>query len=118
MYVYIANSGGCLMTKIFSHLSPQYEAKRNLMRGGKYNGAYYYSQEIVENIIPNVKTNRNWITINVPGYGFDNSIVFIHSNIDPIGPYMWLRNYKNLVTLDVNTDLRAILFSFLFIFFE
>lgn len=85
------------MTKIFSHLSPQYEAKRNLMRGGKYNGAYYYSQEIVENIIPNVKTNRNWITINVPGYGFDNSIVFIHSNIDPIGPYMWLQNYNNLV---------------------
>ena len=85
------------MAKIFSHLSPEYEAKRNLMAGGKYNGAYYYSKEIVENIIPNVRTDRNWVTINVPGYGFDNAIVFIHSNIDPIGPYMWLRNYKNLV---------------------
>lgn len=85
------------MSQIFSHLDPQYIAKRNLMAGGKYNGAYYYSKEIVENIIPNVKTKRNWVTINIPGYGFDNSIVFIHSGIDPIGPYMWLKNYSNLV---------------------
>jgi hypothetical protein len=85
------------MSQIFSNLDPQYIAKRNLMGSGKYNGAYYYSQEIVANIIPNVKTNRNWVTINIPGCGFDNSIVFIHSGIDPIGPYMWLRNYANLV---------------------
>lgn len=85
------------MSKIFSHLSPQYEAKRNLLASGKYNGAYYYSKEIVANIIPNVETDRNWVTVAVPGYAFDNSIVFIHHNVNPDKVYNWLRNYKNLV---------------------
>lgn len=48
--------------RIFSHLSPEYESIRKNMSMGKYNGAYYYSQEIVNNIIPNVKTNRPWGT--------------------------------------------------------
>lgn len=85
------------MSKIFSHQSPQYEAKRNLLATGKYNGAYYYSKEIVENIIPNVETDRNWVTIAIAGYAFDNSIVFIHHNVDPVRTYGWLKSYKNLV---------------------
>ncbi len=62
----------------------------------KYNGALYYSQEICENIIPNVKTDRNWITVNIKGYGADHAIVFVHSNLTP-KVYDWLKRYKDLV---------------------
>jgi hypothetical protein len=62
----------------------------------RYNGAWYYSQEIVRNIIPNVKTRRNWVTVNIPGRCLDNSIVFIHNNLHP-ELYNWLRHYNNLI---------------------
>lgn len=45
---------------IIDHNNPLYVKKRNsLINGNKYNGAYYYSREIVKNIIPLVKTDRN-----------------------------------------------------------
>lgn len=59
-------------------------------------GAYWYSYEIVKNIIPRVATDRNWMTINVPYVGADHSIVFIHNNIH-FGQYEWLKEYKDLV---------------------
>ena len=62
----------------------------------RYNGAWYYSQEIVRNIIPNVRTRRNWVTINIPGRCYDNSIVFIHNNLHP-EIYNWLKHYNNLI---------------------
>lgn len=65
---------------------------------GHFNGAYYYSQEIVKNIIPNVKTDRSWDTL---GMRFlrtnDHSIVFIHHNLNHEKVYRWLRQYKDLV---------------------
>lgn len=63
----------------------------------KYNGAFFYSKEIVKNIIPNVKTNRNWITVNIPGTGCDHAIVFIHNNLNPQDRYAWLAKYKDLI---------------------
>ena len=80
---------------IISHGHPSY-IKNWLSCGGKHNGAFYYSQEIVRNIIPNVKTRRNWITINIPGVGCDDAVVFIHNNLHP-EHYDWLKDYKNLV---------------------
>lgn len=83
------------MTKIFDHTTEAYKAK---LAGcaGKYNGALYYSREIVENIIPLVETDRNWITVNVKGYGCDHSIMFVHNNLSPEN-YDWLRQYKDIV---------------------
>lgn len=81
--------------KIFSHESHEYRA-RAAAKGGKNNGAYWYSREIVENIIPRVQTDRNWVTINVPGRCFDHSVVFVHNNLDP-SRYDWLKRYKDLV---------------------
>lgn len=85
---------------IVDHTYPLYAKKRNNMprKGDKYNGAYYYSKEIVKNIIPLVKTDRNWITVNIPSLegDFDHSIVFIHNNKNP-NYYQWLRKYKDLI---------------------
>lgn len=81
--------------KIFSHDSYEYRA-RAAAKGGKNNGAYWYSKEIVDNIIPRVQTDRNWVTINVPGRCFDHSVVFVHNNLNP-SLYEWLKRYKDLV---------------------
>ena len=83
---------------IIDYQHPAYQMKWRAMYGsvGKYNGAYYYSKEIREFIIPNIKTDRNWITINLPGFGADHSIVFIHNNLNPYR-YDWLRDYHDLI---------------------
>ena len=81
--------------------TPEYIKLRNALHGkGIYNGAYYYSQEIVKNIIPNVKTKRNWDTIGMRDAGsFDDAIVFLHHNVSHKRVYGdWLgKNYKNQI---------------------
>lgn len=63
----------------------------------KYNGAYYYSQEICNNIIPYIKTDRNWYTVTGKLNEMRNhSIVFIHQNSNP-EKYEWLRHRKDLI---------------------
>lgn len=84
------------MAIVIDHRYKDYRRMRNLSFGGKYNGAYYYSREIGRNIIPNVKTDRNWITVNVQGVGCDHAIVFVHNNMHPEN-YEWLRQYKDLI---------------------
>ena len=84
---------------IIDHTHPLYVKKRNSMsEDGKHNGAYYYSKEIVKNIIPNVKTDRNWITIRLPEMTVhpDHSIIFIHNNRNP-NYYSYLKNYKDCI---------------------
>ena len=52
---------------IVDYKHPKYRRIWTQAGDQKYNGAYYYSKEIVSNIIPLVNTDRNWLTINVPG---------------------------------------------------
>lgn len=78
---------------IFSHKNEAYASRHE---GEQYNGAYYYSREIVNRIIPYVQTDRNWVTINVEGQGFNHAIVFIHNNKNPM-MYEWLRKYNDLI---------------------
>lgn len=78
----------------FSHLSPEYKA----LNLPKTNGAYWYSKELIENILPKIKTERPFVTINLRPFCLDNAIVFIHNNIDQSG-YEWLKGYKNLICL-------------------
>lgn len=81
---------------IIDHDHPEYRKKWLDCGLERYNGAFYYSKEIVKSIIPNVETDRNWITVNIPPYGCDHAIVFIHNNLRPEN-YEWLRHYKDLV---------------------
>lgn len=89
------------MPRIIDTTDPNYIAYcKNYHQNGKgaYNGAYYYSQEIVKNIIPNVNTWRPWDTLGMKHLrSFDHAIVFIHHNLDHDKVYGWLRRYKDLV---------------------
>lgn len=80
------------MGKIVSHLSPEYKA----LKIPHTNGAYFYSVDLVNNIIPKIKTDRNWILINAEHQCFDHSIVFIHNNAHP-ERYTWLLGHKDLI---------------------
>lgn len=82
---------------IIDHTHPKYVKKRLTIPNGKYNGAYYYSKDIVKYIIPNVKTDRNWVTIRLPEVPVpEHSIVFIHNNRNP-NYYSYLKDVKDLV---------------------
>lgn len=84
------------MSNIVDHTDSAYKIKWKNSGAQRYNGAYYYSIEIVNNIIPYIKTDRNWVTINIPGKCYDHSIVFIHNNKNP-ERYAWLRKFKDLI---------------------
>ena len=81
------------------HTHPIYIQLRNRIGKSKWNGAYYYSIEICNRIIPNIKTDRPWITINTNGYvrGFDRAIVFAHNHKGCPSHYEWLKGYKDLI---------------------
>ena len=82
---------------IIDHTHPEYIELRKATGKGKYNGCYYYSREIVKNIIPNVKTWRGWNTVGKDVKGMqDHMIVFLHDNSTP-WHYEWLHKYKDLV---------------------
>ena len=81
---------------IVNHQHPIYRQILSMQYKNKFNGAYYYSKEICDRIIPNVETDYNWITVNVRGVGCDHAIVFIHNNMHPEN-YEWLKKYKDLI---------------------
>lgn len=77
---------------IFSHLNQEWIDTHV----GVGNGAYNYSKELLENIVPNIKTKRSWCLINVNNQCEDGSIVFIHNNKNP-ERYEWLNQYNDLI---------------------
>lgn len=84
------------MSMIISHNHPRYQRIIESNPRRRNNGAYHYSREILRNIIPNVKTDRNWVTINIPDKAADHAIVFIHNNKHPEN-YDWLEEYEDLI---------------------
>lgn len=82
--------------QIIDHDHPIYRKRWGGLGTDRFNGAYYYSREIVENIIPRVRTDRNWITMNIRGVGIDHSIMFVHNNKRPRS-YDWLKRYDDLI---------------------
>lgn len=88
---------------ILDHNHPEYVARRKSIGNAKYNGAYYYTKEIVKNIIPLVQTNRDWNAIgsNVEGM-HSGMIVFLHDNSTPWN-YAWLKKYDDLILVCSST---------------
>lgn len=83
----------------------QFKGIHKGMAFGKHNGAYYYSKEIEQNIIPNVATDRPWDTLGMRGVGSqDRAIVFLHHNLDPDKTYDWLKRYRDLVLVVSNKE--------------
>lgn len=85
--------------KIISTTSTSYVFYRRKMfptGRGAYNGAYFYSKEIVKNIIPNVRTSRSWDTLGMKACGStEHAIVFIHHCVNWDRVYGWLDKYKD-----------------------
>lgn len=81
---------------IINHDTKEYREKWEHLHNNKWNGAFYYSKEICKFLIPNIETDRNWITVNVKGVGCDHAIVFIHNNLHPEN-YDWLSKYDDLI---------------------
>lgn len=81
---------------IINHDTTEYRKKWERAFFNQWNGAFFYSKEICKYIIPSIKTDRNWITVNVKGVGCDHAIVFVHNNLHP-EHYDWLSKYDDLI---------------------
>lgn len=95
------------MARIIDHNSWQYRKRwEDLARSNRFNGAFFYSKEIIKNIIPLVNTDRSWVTVNTYGDCENHSIVFIHNNIHPEN-YAWLKDFEDCVLVcGVKTTVR------------
>lgn len=78
---------------IFNHEAPEFQTPTY----NRNNGAYWYSTEICKHIIPNVKTDRNWVTIGCYGKCFNHSVVFAHSNLYPYVYDSYLPAFDDLI---------------------
>lgn len=87
------------MPHIIDTTDPNYIAYcKTYHPNGPHNGAYYYSKEIVKNIIPNVQTKRPWDTLGMKFLRTQNhAIVFLHHCLSWDRVYSWLRRYEDLV---------------------
>lgn len=77
------------------HNSPEFQRRWQKIKANKYNGGYYCSKDIVEEIIPRVQTDRAWITVNVRKC-CDHSIFFVHNYLHPEW-YDFIKDYKDVV---------------------
>ena len=85
------------MPVIIDHTHPEYVAARERIGRNKYNGAYYYSEEITRFFIPTIETDRSWITIKAGEEKADHSIVFVHNNRNFEGAYSYLFDLEDVV---------------------
>lgn len=81
---------------IASHLTPEYAARVMAQGDDRWNGAWFYSEEILRGIVPRVRTDRPWVLVNYVGMCEDHAIVFAHNNWHT-HIYGWLGAYDDLV---------------------
>ena len=82
---------------IIDNNHPEYKKLRAKQGFGKYNGAYYYSKDIVKYIIPQIKTDRNWVTVRMEKVPIpDHTILFVHNNRNP-NYYEYVRKAKDVI---------------------
>lgn len=94
---------------IADHTHPAYVKKWENLTTGKYNGAYYYSQDIVRLIIPNVQTDRPWNTIGIKECGGEKRmIVFAHNYLHP-EQYLWVKWYRDAIIVSSDSEAEKVL---------
>ena len=96
-----------------THEHPEYmELREKMNPKHRNNGCWWYSNEIVKNIIPRVKTDREWNTVGREFEGMhDGMIVFLHDNSTPWN-YQWLKKYKDLVLVcSSDYTMRSVIYS-------
>jgi hypothetical protein len=80
---------------IQDHNTNEYKIAQARLKSGKFNGAYFYSKEIVDCFIPKIKTSYNWQTINHQTAP-EHCIVFVHSN-NALYRYDYLLTYRDII---------------------
>lgn len=85
------------MGKVIDHTHPESVRLQGAIGNHRWNGAYYYSVEIVRHFVPNVETDRNWITIRAGDVCMDRSIVFVHDIWKFEEKYGYTFPYKDMV---------------------
>lgn len=84
------------MSKVIGIDNMQYRGYRKTFSSGKHNGAYYYAKEIEKNIVPLVKTDRNWDLLGMKfTTHYAHSIVFIHHNLSFDKTYGFLKKFDD-----------------------
>lgn len=83
--------------QIITHDDPVFQDMREKLGERAHNGGYYYSKEITDNIIPNVQTDRSWITVCMKGKIVPHSIFFVHAT-ETFEQYEWM---KTLPEMDI-----------------
>lgn len=84
------------MSKVIGIDNAQYRGYRKTFSGGKHNGAYYYAKEIEKNMLPLIKTDRDWDLLGMrftPHY--HRSIIFIHHCLDWDRVYPWIAKLED-----------------------
>lgn len=86
------------MSYIIGINNAQYRGYRKVFSQGSHNGAYYYAKEIEKNILPLVKTDRNWDLLGMRfTQHYNHSIIFIHHCLDWDRVYNWLEKRNDFV---------------------
>lgn len=100
------------MRIIVNYQHPNYLAKWNALPSGKFNGAYYYSQDIENYILPHIQTERPVNTIGIHDCGGENDmIVFVHHYLHPEN-YKWLKRFKNIIIVSSDYEADKVLKGF------
>lgn len=80
---------------IIDYTHPAYRKRAVVDGTRRFLGEYRLSRDVGWKIIPKVKTDRNWITVNI-GEACDHSIVFISDSIAPQS-YEFLKRQQDMV---------------------
>lgn len=76
--------------QLITHDDPVFQKMRDDLGIHAHNGGYYYSKEIVDNIIPSVQTDRSWITVCIKDKIMPHSIFFVHAT-ETFEQYEWMK---------------------------
>lgn len=82
---------------VIDHNHPESIRLRNGLGLNRYNGAYYYSLEIGRYFIPNIRTDRNWMTIRAGEACLPHSIVFVHDLFNFDRKYGYTFGYEDML---------------------